>query len=651
MQTWHALGARARHMMTTRVTLDKLKEGNKVKFYYNGDLVKGVYKSSDNKYMYLNYDNDLYHEDILKQRNEFAKKHDQILRVRNKKATDTQVQTLKELYLEGHTDLYPNDQLTIKDANDEILVALQKKIDNPNTWGRFRKDRIYTREYENGIMTNKLGVEKYYDPVLPGVATILKSLFSGTFLGGTGGAVANHIDAQMMLVTDFGIREYTKTSWNARYFRKEFMIALKRSDLKQFEDNLKKFIDPMTGKVIESKLTFITEQEKYAGAIAAKYLVEAGETRPIYEVGKERALERVDMTSTKGWKNMLAKGMLEYSSIAKLPRNVVERRIRVSAAYMYGYKAVVIDKISDPKVIEQVIEHGVKRTQALYDAMYRKLGEFSEWGSFGMQFSHYNTFMLQSSIKEYEQMNNLGQPINIKNFFSNTIYDENGKAHGIHDSVDPHILGKLKFRFWYNTIGRTMELLFPGIRAGSPLFRVFNLIIYNLAMGLSGNWDADDDGWDLRDLAFSLMSFYVGTGFTLPIQAVYNYFTEDNDVLPVNNRVTNPAQTIYEAIGGESGRMLNYNAMMGDDFQLYFRPSEVVKSEAYNFAKGERALLGFNAIGSQPRKFSSMDAQKFQSKDVFEKIFRLSPIPIPGTEIGEDAEIFIPVLNMFKYHK
>ena len=633
MQKWVAGSVRRPELLTKRTKIENLKEGDKIQFYYAGDHIKGVYKSQDNYYMYLNFDNDLFHDNILKTIEDVRKTHDKIIRTKTGVASQKQIDLIKQLYNEGYIQKYP-EGINNKDANDLILQALESKLNSPETWGRYKKSRIYIKDYVGGQITHVSGVDKHLVQRKANWASLAKTISRGLFLGMFSGARANVVDAMHMLNQDFGAPGFFYYLPKGIYYNMRFQSRKHEVELEKYAEEFEQMKDFLNDYKGDAKL-FERTQRSYAAAVAAKWLIESGALRRI-QFGKDIASANVDWNTAQGVLRMLGKGTEAGSNISTAPREWFEQQIRISAAYMYAYKAVVRDGITDPKEIEGVIEHGVGGTQGLYHSIYKKLGEATQIGSLGMQFSHYNTWILKGKRMEWQQMARSGMKLDIKDFFK---YGESETRR----SIDPNIKNRYIMDFWYNTVGRTFELLFPGIRAGDPVFRVLNLALYNIAMGLSGDWD-DDERYTTEDLAFSFMSFWIGMGYTLPLQAVWNYLmpkkgeVKVSDIIPINNRVTNTMFDIYDWAYPRNNIM--FNPILGWDSD-----SKVVSSSAYKQGASERAWLGFNAFTPVPRKFSSKRSREFQSKPFGQKLTSLIPL------FGEHDDVYLPIYNFFKYHK
>ena len=632
MQAWTALAAQNRALMTEKVSLKKLKDGDKIQFFYDADHVQGFFRKMDDKYIYLSFDNDLYHEDILRKIKEFKQIHDSIVKNPTRPASDNQILTLKGLYQEGYAEKYPANGINNKEANDLILAALQKKMDNPDTWGRYRKDRVYIREYENGAIGNKIGVERSlaktpndFIKVANAITKYSQIGFRGLFLGGTPGIRTNLTDAGFMLTQDLGLPRLIQQYPKAKSYYKEFMMKLKNHEMNDYTNYLKEmkdFIENPQNQPLRA------EEEKYVGAVAAKVLMEMGVTKPIGEFNIEVFGENYDFTNLSKLDEVISKTLKLAAGGATYGREYAERHIRIVAAHLYAYKAYFRDQIYDQKTIEAIVNNGVARTQALYNNLYRKLGEGTTAGKFGMQFSHYNTYMLQQRIKEHEQYVRLGKGIDIRDFMSRTTIDRRGNEHKVfpwRDSIDPTMDSKWIFDAWYNTIGRTMEIIFPGLRAGDPLGRILSIAIFTLTQIAMGKYDADDDGYDAQDLIFSIASFWLGLGYTMPAQAIYGLIfpKRARPIISVNNKVTNPVIDIYKG---------------------WIAPdaTATISDEAYKFRMLEKGFIGMNAVMPAKNRYSSRKAQDIQERVLPGKLIEM---------IKDSPEIAIPIVNIFKYHK
>lgn len=632
MQAWVAASIHRPEFLTYKTSFDKLKADDKIQFYFVREHIKGVFKKQDDKYIYLHFDNDMYHNEILEAIDSIGVTNKDISNVKEKEVTNKQYRLMIRLYNEGYLKNYENVHTNLE-ANQVIYDALMYKLNSPETWGRYKKSRVYTKDYVNGKIAHVNAVDKNFVQSTANWASLAKSINRGLFLGAFSGARANIIDAMHMLNQDFGLMGFIKYLPKGMYYNKEFLVRLRNNEINKYESDYKNLKDFIGGYRSSDKV-FEKMQKEYAASIAAKWLTESGILRRS-EFGKEMASSNVDWKKAKGILKVLGQGVSATSTLLTIPREAAEQRIRITAAYMYAYKAIVRDGLTDAKEIEGVIEHGIAGTQGMYQAMYKKLGEASQTGSLFMQFSHYNTYMLKKRVAEWKQMKSSKDKFDIKDFFS----IDSSK---MRSSIDPNIKNRYVMDFWYNMIGRTFELLMPGLRAGDPVFRLLNLAIYNLAMVASGNWDSDDDGYDLEDLFYSILSFWIGSGATIPMQAVWNLLspkdteeTKVSDIIPVNNRVTNSAKGIYNIFVPEEDK---------------FTPKKItnsylVSSSAYRNARFEFNVMGMNTLYSVPRSFSSKEAQEFQNKNLFEKGASLIPF------IGENSDALIPVYNMFKYHK
>jgi hypothetical protein len=653
MEKWLALSTRSKQFQTEKVKLDKLKDGHRIRFNYNNDDIEGTFKKQNSEYLYLHFDNDMYHEEILQKLNEFRSVHDQIIHQSTKRATANQCAVLKGLYQEGYITDYPKDDINNKDANDQIILGLEEKLQDPDTWGRYRKDRIYVKDYEGNQIVNKIGVLRYTtqtDNIWSKTGRDLMKynmiVSRGLYLGGTSGARANWTDAMQNMTMDLGFPRFIYQYPIAQKYYQEFRVRQRNHELSNYIEYVKNMKDFMENK---KNSPLPEEEEKYIGAVVAKVLLESGIAKSVQEFGAEIYGEDFDPKNLSKLIAITGQGLKDASGGLTYLREYVERNIRITAGYMFGYKAWFRDGVRDQKTLENIIKHGIGRTQGLYNNLYRVLGERTDLGRWGRQFMQYNNYMLQQRIMEMHQYARLGKSLNIRDFFMKVPADAQGKSMWNkikniqapwRESIDPKMESKWAFDAFYTFISQTLSILFPGLRSGDPMGQVLGLFAYTLTQIAVGSWNSNDDGWDAQSLIFGILAFRIGTGYTIPVQLVYNLlFPRKNQslistVLPINSRGVNQIGTFIDMLTHDNGT--RPIATSGWD-----KPSKVVADNTYVMANWERGVLGANFFMPAPRSFSSLEAKKVQEKG----------FPFKELKVIGDPEFYVPLINVLKYHK
>ena len=246
-------------------------------------------------------------------------------------------------------------------------------------------------------------------------------------------------------------------------------------------------------------------------------------------------------------------------------------------------------------------------------------------GSLLMQFSQFNSFMLQMKILEIQQAKRLGIKFTPKNMFSRIIQTPDGKIHKAGDTIDPNIANRMLVDWWIDSIGITLGQLQPGFRAQNPVNAAIIKPLSFIAQMIVFN-DTPDD-WDLRDWVFGILSFWLGLGYTIPAQIIANVSgkfgfpiplltSKDGSLVPINPRVSN---FLYKVVKGltEGGR----------------------STPNYLTDQLIRFLFSFNAFTPVKRSYYKGETKEFQRRSLPEK----------GSfffEEGRFLKILVPVLNV-----
>jgi len=251
--------------------------------------------------------------------------------------------------------------------------------------------------------------------------------------------------------------------------------------------------------------------------------------------------------------------------------------------------------------------------------------------------------MLQTKIMEIQQAKRLGIKFTPKNMFTRTVKTPDGRVHKAGDTIDPNIANRILVDWWIDTLGITLGVLVPGFRAHNPVNAAIIKPLSFLAQIIVSGQTPDD--WDLKDWIFGIASFWVGLGYTLPVQVIANisgYFdapipilTDDrakdksllSNIVPVNPRV---AQFGIQALDGF------FNAPQ------YSRRS--VSAGQYDLAQLEKFLLSFNAFTPIKRSYFGKETAKFQARGPVQKVgFFL--------EEGRFLKYLVPIYNITDANK
>lgn len=526
MKKWFANCATDRTLQEEFRANDKLKKGDRIAFLKNDHLgepvrIKGTVSKVENGKVYLAVNPEAY-EAVLDKR--IAKAEELSKKIHgDRKATDKQNALLNELGYDGVP-------LSVGGANDTILELLKALKSNPDEWGAYKAKDIYTTQYIDGKATPVSGAMKqvYNMATVPGkpnlmeilsrnkhvehTAAILNSLISCAFLSTPGAGYKNIFDAEEALMRDLGVTTYHAISKDADNFLNNF-IAYRDNAVSHFgfDENKVKSTLRFGKKTVEHEQA---ERKSTAAIQAYNYCLKEG---LLFEYNERNAIADINT-------GVLSKATSKLtSSFSK-----AEFQNRVRAAYIFAYKAAVVDKLDDSDEIKAAIEKGVGRTQAMYDAINRSLNDNTQLGHLWNKFRQYPWFMRQIEKMKSDQAKVI-EPKDME-YIEKTIGGKKIKipriAKDIFATVDPNINQKRVYEFWFDTIAMTAGNFVPGLNTGNPVNKVygytmqfaFQLLFHYLD---DGKWP---DNWDLKDFFFTLASFKFGFLPTLPFNLLYNTF-------------------------------------------------------------------------------------------------------------------------------
>lgn len=605
MRRWYSNTTVHRMFMEEAAKTSDVKEGMGISFYttrkdkngvlYSTSSIKGIVKRVDKDYIYLDVDREKYSKILRDKIEKYSKIHDDINSkgFGGKSATGPQIATLKDLQNQGYATL--SSGMTISEANEEILKALNFMLNDDMNWGKFRKSELMVKQYEGSNLTFKEGVMKHLDDpsrwnkIRQRIWQDIKMTSSVIYLGTPGGGFKNLQEAQWAMLRDMGMNPfYMKEGWA---YAREFNRRKKKGEIRNYEAVL----DDLKG--ISPEDIQDEDELKLAHATADKYVVENDLLgNEIVEQVKAEAGNKKKTTFEKKAFDYIngEPGNVKYPPLKWVSKGTgvlfgvktfgdFEKLVRRQAAYAYALRAVKFDKVYDPKVIESIINHGVARTQGLYDMMERHLAESTEGGKLLYGFSQYPVFQMNNYKLGIKQAKMLG--ISLKDSFHPNAKGSDGEIHKWNSSIDPNIAFKNLFELVMDSYAFTAGNLF-GLQVGNPVNRLMVMapaILMHWAMG----GFRDDDPWgDLFFFATIVGSFFFGIGFTLIPYAVYNIAVKKYYPPP---RLWTFGTRIYDSLFGENEtqsqklRKLNNDIKAITNLDLIPQKSSIYASENENF--------------------------------------------------------------------
>jgi hypothetical protein len=624
-------------------SLKSLKPSDRVRFYYRThlrskvreDYIQGEISSIQDGVMTLKMDRDAHERHIRNEMKAVKAIHNDIMekKLDGKPATKEQWLRINQFYEEGYLLNKPG-RLTRLQANDLIYEGYQNFLNDKENWGRFKLSSIYTKEYEGADMTEQSGVMK--EPPFKASDQFwqtVQAISSAAFLGHTAGASRNFIDATWALVRDLRIRRYFRHIPKAFQVKTRFRDALKTQDAREFLNKIEAY------QRAGLETLSLKEQEDLVEHIVYKYALEHGLGQKDNTYG-QLILNEDDIES----RSKIAQAIRTGSSVMLKPFKAVESSVRLHAAYLYAYKAVIEDGITNIDTVEQAITKGIARTQSLYEAMYRRLGEDKTLGRLLFQFSQYNGFQLNMKIQEYRHAKRLG--LKWRDSFSRNIehYDENGNKTIITagQTVDPNIMNRFLVDWWFDTIGISLGILIPGFRASNPLNRAISLPLAFLAQAIVSG-DTPDD-WDLRDWIYGILGFFMGVGFTIPIQVLANLSGKMGAPLPILTDKKIGEKSYLEAAVAFNPRVPAFAATLIAPM-IYGEKKGNLAESSYQMQQFERLMLGLNFFTPYTRKHMSKAQKKFNVQSAPRKVLDLMWSDKTGLP---NFEQMVPILNILK---
>jgi len=680
MMQWYGNMTTDKYLKAEKVTIDKIKTGNNVAFYYRQNnsekRIRGVVNRVEGDSIYLEVDAEVIERNVRRNIQQYNQTHDDIISNPNIRpespATSKQMAVIQGLADEGYLDA--KDTYTILGANDAIIAGLTAMLEDRANWGRFKKNRVYVKQYQG---TRGVQVPNKVERSLMNTPKELRGswkdmdanwqraqlMIANVALGYPGAGIRNYLQAMYRVVQDFGWFRYWnipgKYYWildrlptelkkkmpfseradkrineiykgirdRANEFVSEFLLRAKKGTLSEYHNILYPIINGDTTiaeKDTDGKLEVVK-------AVAAEYLVKHGLTTT-KDIGSAYVKEVGTSTNQQLTEEMKG-SLLRWF-------NTWEGKARRQSAFLYAYKIVFYDNVTDLKDIELAMEKGVALANSLYDMMERKLIEGNAKGKFLAQFSQFNTFQWSMFKTQIHQAYQSGQLKKIKNMddvlfnlksvfaIERTIDQPDGtkRTFKIGSSIDPLIPARLAKYLWQDTIAEVINLAIPGVRVGNPINKSFAyfiaFIIYTLETGEL------PDEWDLSDWLFGLVVFKFGFGLTIVPQMFYNALRGKRNV------VSTP-------------KVMSVAWDLASD--QFTKDKKMSKSEAwYWFGEGSKFLVGFDPTPHTRRYHSKEQNELTGSAKKFYKPFvgelDLGPLTVPAP-----SDNLIPFYNLSKY--
>jgi len=574
MKSWYSLISKDEYLTASKININKVKVGDAIAFYkMQGDdekYIKIVVNRISGDYLYADMDKKEYRQRAETKLKIYRKTHESISSKNYLKETPMmafQAEALDKLDIR-----YPNN-MSVYEASKLILTSLEDELGNEANWGRFKKSELYVKQYSGDNIIKPNGVERKWKSMeIPSfklknyespknMEEFLKGiqrLTSMLALSSPGAALRNMYESMWRTIqivkfrrTLFHKKGDRSIQKKARDFRNKFTVSVKTGEHTEYLNTIR-YLDTVESldalKPIGND-SIAKSKHDAIEALVAVYLLQHG-------LGKNVQIDVADV----GEKSKISSIALGLFSEAEVTN-------RILGAYMFAYKAVFVDNVTDIKLVKSIIAKGVARANSLYEMEYRKIFEGKAGGRFLSQFSQFNTSQLDIRRQEFEQAIRLGQwkPIwetlkdkdiikayengkfNLKSMFSDelTAEDENGviRTYKKDDSVDPLIPRMIAEQFLVDvTLGTALEFLYPGFRVGNPIHKAFYLPALMLLSMLFLRDKPSE--WDISDWIFGILGFKIGLGFALPLQMIYAYAIGRPFRMPLQSKVANHAYDI-----------------------------------------------------------------------------------------------------------
>ena len=421
---------------------------------------------------------------------------------------------------------------------------------------------------------------------------------------------------------------YSGVRTKAKDANRRFLQDAKEGNLSSYYTNLHPVL---TGETKIADLTN-TERLELVGSFSASFIL-INHLAGIADIGNAMVKE-VGASPIKSELDKL-------TGVLLIPFLTVEGAVRREAAYLYAYKAIIYDQLTDPKEIIAVIQKGVALANSLYGPEYRALGEGTAKGKVMHQFSQFNVHQWAMFKAQIRQAHELGQLkkiksgddllFNLKSFFATkrTIEFPDGsvKTYHIRDSVDPLLPARMAKFFVQDTIGATIGFIFPGVNIGNPVNKsasfamamVLNFILYG---------ETPDD-WDISDWLFGILAFNFGLGKTLPLQLLYNL-----------------------AIGKDTiFTMPKITTATWDFASSFFKDDpETLANSYYKTGNAAKFFLSFDPLPST-RRYRTDEENEYTRKDILSKMVSpfIGETDILGLRIPFPSDNLVPIHNLAKF--
>ena len=638
MNTWFAVSAKAHHLMTEKISLDKLKEGNKVKFDVGGQTVHGYFDHQDKDYIYMKFDNDAFFQQTLGDIKKYKGEYDSIVshNLGKDKPTDLQMHTLKGLYYEGYTN-YPKESLTKLQAADDILKALLDKKKDPSKWGRFRKSSITIDDYQGPDLVQKTGVERFLLQPSTNLNQISAEVSRTFMLGSPQSGWKLFQNGQFSMANIFGVGRYLRelpgsikygylTYKSDTYYGKYVGVDEEAQRLKDFVNGT----EPLT----------TVRKRQYGNEVLVKVLRERGfgmHTSAGLSQNLAEASERENVTGK------VSKGLRSIANAWTSTRNTALEIMQIQAGHMAMNKAIFRDGITDQRELELVAHKAIDMVHGVYNGWARQLGSIEKTAPMMFQFSQFSRSIVDINKQEQWMMNikkrnqQLRQDVELGTLDLKKYYNADEKSfwskfNDMYNTKDPNITALRLRRFYYNTMAITAEALIPGFRNHDPVWGMAARIILTMAEIASRKRSSKDElGIDVRDIITGLIGMRFGVGMTMPLGILYSIM--DGEPVsrwePLEHSSTwHFAKGIYDAATGNG-----YNQHEGGPLNKQL-PENVRRVGGL-----EHALTGYNLFTPTLHQWASNSSQELQSKGIV------------GLADPDNLKYTIPIFNMLEARK
>ena len=661
VKDWFKLISNHRLIQSEGIKKTEAKAGDHVWFYtlkktkngYKEVNVRGVVASNENGVIKLLTDMKTLKDQLKYEMERVNKEHDQIIKLPPAKPTTDQMTTFKKLLDAGYTT--KPSKYTMETINSQIYVGYQNMLKDSDNWGKYRYEDIYGKQYEAGTLQNKDTIMR--EPQRSSkdeIWNLAHLLTSATFLAGPAAGTTNWLDAQAGLIMDFRGWRYFKfmfydnikpqKTMDIGAYRKRLRERMTTGDYayydKAWNKAYKETIDQLTGNVTYrfNKNIGLSDKIKLAETFAKEYALSAN----LHKIERFSEMVINEPTIESGATGKIQEGVktVANSYVGTKIFNKAEIRVRTTAAFLYAYKAIVEDNLTDPKEIEWAISKGIARSQSLYENMYRKLREKTSKGKFLSLFSQYMTYQKDVVVAEWDQAHI--QKLKFTDLFHPTATID-GKVYRANDTVDPNIYNRWAVKMCMDMVYFSLGNLIPGMRQRSPIGRLATAPLAFLAQALVTGHSPSE--WDLRDWLFSFLSIWIGLGNTLPIQfmaAVANNYLGIHIPLISDEKKTGKGQATVKDI---TSTFFPSSPREGRAIKALYESFAAEPPEDGSWAKEmlfgtslfERNVMGFNFFIPTQRTYYTKMQNEFQQDNPAKKILDL---------IEMFPEVAIPPFNL-----